>query len=75
MTERRYGKWAGNPRGVAEDPNRCIEEVFSAKGFSGYVGHQCSRPRGQGANGEYCTIHSRDTKRVTPIRRTKGESR
>jgi hypothetical protein len=51
MTERRYGSWAGNPKGAPENKARCIVEVFSVRS------HQCGRSRGYGPNGEYCKQH------------------
>ena len=52
--ERRYGQWAGNPKGAAEDKTRCIESVWSD-----YVGGQCSRKRGYGKDGLYCKQHAK----------------
>ena len=52
---RRYGVWAGNPNGKAEDPKRCIEEVHP-KGD--WVFRQCQYPRGKGPDGLYCGRHA-----------------
>jgi hypothetical protein len=57
MNERRYGDWAGNPRGNAEDPARCIEEVWEPRG--GMRAYQCTRKRGKGLDGLYCGIHAK----------------
>jgi hypothetical protein len=51
--KRRFGCWAGNPDGRAEDPACCIEEVFPGRGTS----YQCTKKRGHGPNGEFCRIH------------------
>lgn len=51
---RRYGQWAGNERGVAEDPKRCIEAVMD-----GYHQKQCARKRGHGKDGLYCKQHAK----------------
>lgn len=51
---RRYGSWAGNPKGDREDPERCIVEVGD-----GYLFGQCSFRRGKGPDGLYCGIHAR----------------
>ena len=52
----RYGQWAGNPRGHAEDKTRCVEEVWGEGG--GYIPSQCRRKRGYGPNSEYCKQHA-----------------
>lgn len=52
---RTYGRWAGSPAGIKEDPKRCIESLYSQYSNGG---RQCSRPRGFGPTGEYCKIHS-----------------
>jgi len=57
MELRRYGCWAGMPRGVAEDITRCIEEVTPA-GRS-IIQSQCGRKRGHGKDGLYCKQHAR----------------
>jgi hypothetical protein len=53
---KRYGQWGGNPKGVKEDPKRCIVSV-TKKNF--YIDHQCDRPRGHGKDGAYCKQHSK----------------
>ncbi len=57
MSGRIYGQWAGNPRGIKEDPTRCIQEVWK----QGRVinAYQCSRKRGYGPEGLYCKQHSK----------------
>lgn len=52
----RYGQWAGNPRGHAEDKTRCVEEVWPND--RGVIQHQCYRKRGHGPNNEYCKQHA-----------------
>lgn len=51
---RRYGKWAGNPEGQAEDPELCIAEV--AEGGRSALFYQCGRKR---KVGDLCTQHAR----------------
>lgn len=55
-TLRRYGEWAGNPRGIREDITRCIEEVSPPPGW---ISKQCTRKRGHGPAGEYCAQHAK----------------
>lgn len=52
---RLYNKWAGNPKGVPEDPARCIAGVWNQfmPGFP-----QCSNRRGKGPHGRYCGTHA-----------------
>lgn len=54
--KRRYGTWAGNPKGQAEDLNCCIEAVYST---GRYISGQCSRRRGWGLNCDFCLQHSK----------------
>lgn len=54
--KRRYGNWAGNPKGHPEDLERCIESVYRT---SHYISGQCSRRRGWGLNGYFCLQHSK----------------
>lgn len=75
MTERRYGQWAGDKKGHAEDPARCVAEVFPAHRAGGFISYQCRRKRGHGENGEYCSVHGRSTKDIKPMSRNKGEPR
>ncbi len=70
MSERRYGQWAGNEKGIAEDPSLCIAEVWSKDGWRSY---QCTRKRGYSAgadpevasDGLYCRIHAKKAYRVS----------
>lgn len=61
---RRYAVRPENPEGVPEDPTRCREEVWGARGF---VTHQCQRPRGFGPDLAYCSIHGRSNKGIKPL--------
>jgi hypothetical protein len=51
-----YGKWAGNPKGIREDPQRCIAEVSDRERWTHF--YQCQRKRGKGPEGLYCGIHA-----------------
>ena len=56
--ERQYGQWAGNPKGYAEKPTRCVAHVgIGAAGTPG--GYQCLRNRGYGPGGLYCKQHAK----------------
>ena len=50
-----YGIWAGNPNGILEETNKCIEAVFGSFLYT----HQCTRKRGHGKDGLYCKQHAR----------------
>lgn len=52
---RRYGRWAGNPAGIRENPTKCRRQV--AEGGRSVLFHQCSRKRGFGTDGLYCKQH------------------
>lgn len=52
---RTYGKWAGEPKGIAENLGRCRYEVFPAAGAA----YQCLRKRGHGLNGWFCKQHAK----------------
>ncbi len=67
MTDRIYGGWAGNPRGIAEDKTLCIQNVWGDFGH----GHQCSRKRGHGKDGLYCKQH--DPERVAAAEEKKDD--
>ncbi len=54
---RRYGAWAGQPKGHKEDPARCIVEV--PDGGTSCTFHQCNNKRGKGPDGLYCTQHAK----------------
>jgi hypothetical protein len=62
---RRYAVRPENPEGVPEDPTRCREEVWAARGFTT---HQCTRPRGFGLDLAYCSIHAKPKTNLTPFR-------
>lgn len=62
----RYGKWRGDPRGVRQYPERCVEECFSSSVHAGFVTHQCRRKRGHGTDGKYCYQHAQDTTNIRP---------
>lgn len=56
---RRYGEWAGNPRGTPEDPQCCIAEV--PMGGGSVLFRQCSRRRHHSAPGYHealCWTHA-----------------
>ena len=55
--KRRYGVWAGDPKGQPEDRARCIEEVWPQDRY--WVPYQCQRKRGHGKNGLYCKQHAK----------------
>ncbi len=50
----RYGKWIGNPRGVAFDQCRCAAEVSDGWRF-----RQCAKKPGSGHDGIYCKTHAK----------------
>lgn len=60
-TERRYGQWSGNEKGVAEDHTKCVEEVH-ANWTMWPIYVQCSRKRGHGPLGLYCKQHAKKLK-------------
>lgn len=66
--KRRYGQWAGNPKGYPEDLTLCAEEVWD-----NWLTHQCSRKRGHGLNGEYCKQHAKHYPAETARTRTAQE--
>ena len=51
---RRYGVWAGEPKGYPEDMTQCVAEV----GNFASIFYQCSRKRGHGPDGLYCKQHA-----------------
>jgi hypothetical protein len=53
---RRYGQWAGMPRGVSENTFHCVEEIQPR---DSYLFSQCSRKRGHGQCAEYCKQHAK----------------
>ena len=59
---RRYGKWAGNEKGVPENSLHCLAEI-PIKGT--YLFGQCSNPRGTEEHRYLCRVHAKmDPKRV-----------
>ena len=52
--ERRYGVWAGRPKGRPENRYHCIKEIGR-----GCYGYQCTRKRGLGPDGLYCLQHAK----------------
>lgn len=50
---RRYAKTSTNPGGVPEEPARCIASVEK-----GFYRAQCSRRRGHGCDGLFCSQHA-----------------
>ena len=61
---RRYGKWAGNPDGTPEDTARCAAQILNTGEF---IFRQCSRKRGNGPGGEYCTQHAKLLRRGSTV--------
>ena len=53
---KRYGQWAGNPKGHAQDPERCVAAIYGRREF---VEHQCYRKHGHGPGGSYCSQHAK----------------
>lgn len=53
--KRHYGRWAGNPKGFPEHPERCIAEVPAPPSWT-HV--QCSRKRGHGPGSAFCKQHA-----------------
>ena len=53
---KRYGVWAGNPKGCPEDATCCVVEV--AEGGRPSLFYQCSRKRGHGIDGLRCKQHA-----------------
>lgn len=60
---RRYGQWAGNEKGIAEDVSRCIKEVSDHSGWHYY---QCHRKRGYGPDLQYCKQHAKQLSSMLP---------
>jgi len=57
MTERRYQITAIKPKGIAEDPKRCIAEVPIFKDSP--ITKQCHFNRGHGPGGLFCKTHAK----------------
>lgn len=51
-----YGKWAGNERGVKENPAKCVASVTPS---GRVISQQCSRKRVAGPEGLYCRQHAK----------------
>lgn len=56
MKTRIYDQSSINPKGIPEDPERCIKDVHNWKGWHIL---QCSRKRGHGVEGLYCKQHGK----------------
>jgi hypothetical protein len=56
IEKKRYGQWAGNPRGTAYNPEKCAHEVHSPDGWRWY---QCSRKNGHGPDELFCKQHAK----------------
>lgn len=54
--QHRYNRWAGNPKGMAYDEERCANEVSDSCGFGS---HQCTRRPGFGPGELYCRVHAK----------------
>ncbi len=50
---KKYGAWAGNPRGTPYKPGRCAESVSPPPG---YISSQCSR---KAVVGLFCRQHAK----------------
>lgn len=62
---RAYGKWAGNPKGHAEDPTLCVVEVGGRERWHDF--RQCSRRRGHGPDGSLCRQHAKQAEVGIPL--------
>lgn len=58
VSSRRFGVWAGNPKGYAEDPTRCIAAIGGSSLWGPANERQCGRKRGFGPDGLYCRQHA-----------------
>jgi hypothetical protein len=54
---KRYGQWAGNPKGQPYNPKQCAHEVFPRGGS--YITYQCSRKPGYGPDKLFCKQHAK----------------
>lgn len=63
LSEKRYGAWAGNPKGRPYNPEQCAEEVSDRTGWHFY---QCNRIKGFGKDGLYCKQHAKKNSQVLP---------
>ena len=53
---RRYGAWAGFPKGHARNVDNCAEQVYSND--REMRSYQCNRKKGHGYRGEFCKQHA-----------------
>ena len=51
---RLYNRWAGNPKGTAENPIRCVAQVQ----VTPFLSAQCQWKRGKGPGERYCGTHA-----------------
>jgi len=56
---RRYGQWAGNPKGKLEDVECCVQQVWPRWPDRSMLPFQCSRKHGYGPDGMYCKQHAK----------------
>lgn len=49
----RYERWAGNNKGYAQKPDKCVQSVYSG---GSYISSQCKRKR---VNGLYWKQHTK----------------
>lgn len=61
---KRYGQWAGNEAGQAEDPTRCTESVLPAREW---ISKQCTKKRGHGPDGAYCKQHANKIEKLKAL--------
>lgn len=54
--KKKYGQWAGNPRGSQPDLTRCAEEVYPKHSW---FSRQCTRKCGHGPDGAFCKQHAK----------------
>lgn len=57
-----YGRWAGNKRGIPENPEKCVWSVYSPEVSRGMIDYQCKRKRGHGPEGLFCKTHAKMVK-------------
>lgn len=54
---RRYGVWAGNPKGNRYNPKQCAQSVDDGSMWAAANAHQCTRKNGHGQGGLFCKQH------------------
>jgi len=69
--KKRYGEWAGNPKGSAYVPGRCAYDCFSKNDF---IPHQCSRRNGNGPDKLYCRQHAQIVEREVENEKRQAEA-